>query len=146
MLREGDRFPLADLPRPLEGPAVVYFYAADFTAGCTREAQTFNTLYDDFVDAGVEVVGISTDTAESHDRFRSECGLRFPLVADAGGSLTNSLGLMKDYGEHGSFAARVTVLLDADGIIRRLWTVQDVDTHADEVLAAARALIARKTD
>lgn len=146
MLEEGESFPLEDLPRPIEGPAVVYFYPADFTAGCTREAQAFNTLYDDFVDAGIEVVGVSTDTAGSHDRFTNECGLRFPLLADEDGSLTNRLGLMKDYGEYGSLAARVTVLLDAEGVVRRLWRVQDVDSHAQEVLAAARELAPPETD
>jgi peroxiredoxin Q/BCP len=142
VLEEGDTFPVEALSAPLEGPTVVYFYPADLTPGCTREAEGFNELYGDFRDAGVEVVGVSTDSPESHERFRNECGLRFPLVADEGGALTTGLGLMKEYGEYGSLAARVTVLLDADGVVRRVWQVEDVDAHPEEVLSAARQLAA----
>lgn len=134
----GDRFPTERLGRELTRPAVVYFYPADFTAGCTREAHAFNELYGEFDDAGVDLIGVSTDTGESHDRFADECGLRFPLVADPEGELTRGIGLMKDYGEHGPFAARVTLLLDADGTVKRMWDVTDVATHAGEVLAAVR--------
>jgi thioredoxin-dependent peroxiredoxin len=144
VLEEGDAFPLEALPARPEGPTVVYFYPADLTPGCTREADAFNTLYDAFREAGVEVVGVSTDSAESHDRFRNECGLRFPLVADEGGALTTSVGLMKDYGEYGTLAARVTLLLDADGVVRRVWHVDDVDVHPDDVLSAARELAAAR--
>jgi thioredoxin-dependent peroxiredoxin len=142
VLEEGDTFPVEALPAPLDGPTVVYFYPADLTPGCTREAAGFNRLYGDFREAGVEVVGISTDTAESHERFRNECGLRFPLVADEGGALTTSLGLMNEYGEYGTLAARVTVLLDAAGVIRRVWHVDDVEAHPSEVLSAAHELAA----
>lgn len=134
----GDRFPAERLGRELTRPTVVYFYPANFTAGCTREAHAFNELYGAFQDAGVDVIGISTDTRESHDEFTNECGLQFPLVADPDGELTRGVGLMKEYGEHGSMAARVTLLLDADGVVQRVWDVTDVATHADEVLAAVR--------
>ena len=140
MLREGETFPVESLPGPLERPTVVYFYPADFTAGCTQEAHDFNRLYADYQEAGVDIVGVSIDTTASHERFAAECGLRFPLVADARGALTSRLGLMKDYGEYGHLAARVTLLLDADGVIRRIWRVGEVERHADEVLAAAREL------
>ncbi len=140
MIAEGERFPVESLPKPLEGPTVVYFYAADFTAGCEREARSFEGLYDDFRAAGVEVVGVSVDTSDSHDRFAQECGLRFPLVADQGGALTERLGLSKDYGDHGTLAARVTLLLDAEGEVRRVWPSVEVGGHAEEVLAAARQL------
>ena len=134
----GDRFPTERLGRELTRPAVVYFYPANFTAGCTREAHAFNELYGEFQDAGVDVIGISTNTRESHDEFTNECGLQFPLVADPDGELTRGVGLMKEYGEYGPLAARVTLLLDAEGVVQKVWDVGDVATHADEVLAAAR--------
>jgi peroxiredoxin Q/BCP len=138
----GDRFPVEQLGHELDGPAVVYFYPADFTRGCTIEAHAFNDLYADFRALGVEVIGVSTQDEESHAGFTNECGLEFPLVADPDETLTRSLGLMKQYGEHGEWAARVTFLLDRDGTVRQLWRVEDVDTHAAEVLEAARALAA----
>jgi thioredoxin-dependent peroxiredoxin len=139
-INKGDRFPVEDLGRELDGPAVVYFYPADFTRGCELEARTFNGLYDEFRAAGIEVIGVSTNTQESHDNWSNECALRFPLVADPDATLTGRLGLLKHYGEHGEFAARVTLLLDADGIVQRVWTVDDIGTHPAEVLEAAREL------
>lgn len=137
-IQVGDRFPVERLDERLRGPTVLYFYPADFTSGCTREAHAFNELYGDFRAAGVDVVGVSTSTGESHERFRSECNLQFSLVADPDGKLTRGVGLIKDYGEHGSLAARVTLLVDADGVVQRIWDVTDVASHADEVLAEAR--------
>jgi peroxiredoxin Q/BCP len=136
MLEVGDRFPVEKLSVRPDGPAVVYFYPADLTPGCTVEAKAFNDRYDAFRDAGYEVIGVSIDSDERHAEFRDECGLRFPLASDPGGALTESLGLLKQYGEHGSFARRVTYLLDADGIVQRVWDVGDAGEHPQEVLAA----------
>jgi thioredoxin-dependent peroxiredoxin len=136
----GETFPVDKLGRPLDGPAVVYFYPADFTRGCTIEAQAFNGLYDEFRALGIEVIGVSTQDEDSHAGFVNECGLRFPLVADPDAELTRGLGLLKEYGEHGEFARRVTFLLDKGGIVRNVWTVEDAAGHPAEVLEAARGL------
>lgn len=136
MLEVGDRFPVEKLSVRPEGPAVVYFYPADLTPGCTMEAKAFNDRYDAFLEAGYEVIGVSVDNEDKHDEFRSECGLRFPLVADDGAELTKSLGLFKEYGDYGWFAARVTYLLDADGVVQKAWDVEDAGAHPEEVLAA----------
>jgi peroxiredoxin Q/BCP len=136
MLEVGDRFPVEKLSVRPEGPAVVYFYPADLTPGCTMEAKAFNDRYDAFRQAGYEVIGVSVDSDEKHDEFRSECGLRFPLVADPGAELTKSLDLLKEYGDYGWFAKRVTYLLDADGVVQKVWDVEDAGAHPEEVLAA----------
>jgi peroxiredoxin Q/BCP len=138
----GDRFPVEQLRRKLDGPTIVYFYPADFTPGCELEARNFNGVYDEFRQIGVEVVGVSTNSAESHESWTNECGLRFPLVADPDAELTTGLGLMKQYGEYGEFADRVTFLLDGEGIVRQVWSVEDIDSHAAEALEAARELVA----
>ena len=135
MLEAGDRFPVEKLSVRPDGPAVVYFYPADLTPGCTMEARAFNDRYDRFRDAGYEVIGVSVDSDERHEEFRQECGLRFPLVSDQGGALAGSLDLLKQYGDHGTFAKRVTYLLDADGTIQHVWDVADAGEHPDEVLA-----------
>jgi peroxiredoxin Q/BCP len=139
MLEVGDRFPVEKLSVMPEGPAVVYFYPADLTPGCTMEAKAFNDRYDAFRDAGYEVIGISVDNDEKHEEFRSECGLRFPLVADDGAELTTSLGLLTEHPEWGSYARRVTYLLDADGVVQKVWEVEDAGAHPEEVLSAVRA-------
>jgi peroxiredoxin/uncharacterized cupin superfamily protein len=145
----GTRFPVDTLEthtgeqldlRSLRGPAVVYFYPQDNTTGCTKEARAFEGLHDEFAAAGVTVVGVSVDDVESHKCFADDHGLRFPLVADTGGELTRRLGLLKNYGEYGELAARVTFLLDEEGVIRRIWEVNDPNEHPGEVLDAARTL------
>lgn len=136
MLEVGDRFPVEKLSASPDGPAVVFFYPAALTPGCTMEAKAFNDRYQQFRDAGYEVIGVSTDLSDRNDEFRSECGLDYPLVSDEGGALTGELDLLKQYGEHGSFARRVTYLLDADGIVQRVWEVTDAGEHPAEVLAA----------
>jgi len=136
MLQVGDRFPVERLPVPPGGPAVVYFYPEAMTPGCTVEAKGFNDRYRRFREAGYEVIGVSVDPSERNDEFRSACGLEFPLVSDEGAQLTTDLGLLKDYGEYGWLARRTTFLLDADGIVQRVWDVADASAHPDEVLAA----------
>jgi peroxiredoxin Q/BCP len=128
------------LPGTLQGPAVVYFYPKDATPGCELEARTFQSLSDEFRASGVQIFGVSTDDDESHDAFAQDCGLSFPLVPDPDGELTRSLGLMKDYGEYGHLAERVTLLLDRDGVVRRRWEVEDIGAHPHDALAAAREL------
>ena len=138
MLEVGDRFPVEKLSVRPEGPAVIFFYPAALTPGCTMEAKAFNDRYEQFRDAGYEVIGVSTDLTDKNAEFRSECGLDFPLVSDEDASLTTGLDLMKDYGEYGSFARRVTYLLDADGVVQRVWDVTDAGEHPEEVLQAVQ--------
>ena len=140
-LKVGDPFPRERLDGLAgDGPAVVYFYPAAATPGCTIEAHRFNERYDAFREAGVEVIGVSVDPDEANRCFAEDEGLRFPLVSDPTQELTQELGLLKDYGEYGMLARRVTFLLDRDGVVRHIWPVNDVESHADEVLAAAKEL------
>ena len=150
-VKVGDRFPVNELVASdgqrldldaLAGPAVVYFYPADGTPTCALQAVEFNRALDDYSAANVALVGVSVDDAESHRCFAQDEGLRFPLVSDDGGELTGKLGLIKDYGEYGRLAGRVTLLLDRDAVVRATWSPeeQDFKDHPGQVLAAARAL------
>jgi peroxiredoxin Q/BCP len=150
-VKVGDKFPVSELVASdgrrldlgsLSGPAVVYFYPADGTDGCTLQAVEFNRAVDDFAAANVALVGVSVDDDESHRCFARDQGLRFPLVADSDRTLTDTLGLIKDYGEYGKLAGRVTLLLDRDAVVRETWSPeeQDFKDHPGQVLAAARAL------
>ena len=150
-VKVGDKFPVSELVasdgqrldlEALAGPAVVYFYPADGTSTCTIQAVEFNRAVDDYQAANVALVGVSVDDDESHRCFAEDQGLRFPLVADVGGELTEKLGLIKDYGEYGKLAGRVTLLLDRDAVVRATWSPeeQDLRDHPGQVLDAARAL------
>ena len=76
----GDEVSLTQLLQP--GPIILYFYPADFTPGCTREACTFRDIHDDILGVGLRVVGVSPQDAESHARFKDEHNLPFPLICD----------------------------------------------------------------
>lgn len=136
MLEVGDHFPVERLSVQPDGPAVVFFYPAALTPGCTMEAKAFNDRYERFRAAGYEVIGVSIDHADRNDEFRAECGLDFPLVSDEGAELTTSIDVLKDYGDYGLLARRVTFLLDSDGIVTKVWDVDDAGGHPEEVLAA----------
>jgi peroxiredoxin Q/BCP len=150
-VKVGDKFPVSELVASdgqrldldaLAGPAVVYFYPADGTPTCTMEAVEFNRAIDDYKAANVALVGVSVDDDESHRCFAQDQGLGFPLVSDSGGELTGKLGLIKDYGEYGKLAGRVTLLLDRDAVVRETWSPeeQDLKDHPGQALEAARAL------
>src|SRR3954454_1391420 len=138
MLEPGDRFPVEKLSVQPEGRAVIFFYPAALTPGCTIEAQGFNERYQAFRDAGYEVIGVSTDQADKNDEFRSECALDFPLVSDEDQSLTSALDGLKQFGDYGTFARRVTYVVDADGTVLHAWDVADAAEHPAEVLAAVQ--------
>jgi peroxiredoxin Q/BCP len=117
--------------------AVVYFYPKDETPGCTKEACAFRDTFDRFVKAGVVIFGVSRDSEASHDAFRKQHELPFPLVADESGAAQHAYGVPSKLG---TMAARVSFLIDADGRIAKVWPEVDPAVHADEVLAAAAAL------
>lgn len=117
-------------------PAVVYFYPKDGTPGCTAEACAFRDAWSRFEAAHVTVIGVSADSAESHQEFRREQRLPFPLAADPDGEVARSYGVGKAFFGFD----RVTFLVDANGRIARYWPDVDPAVHASEVLAAARDL------
>ena len=124
-------------------PVVVYFYPKDDTPGCTSEAKDFSALADAFAEAGVAIVGISKDSPKKHQGFTARHDLRFPLVTDADGSVCEAFGTWVEkslYGRKYMGIDRATFLIAADGTVARIWRKVKVKGHADEVLAAARAL------
>lgn len=117
-------------------PLVVYFYPKDSTPGCTREACAFRDAFGHYEEAGVQVVGVSTDDVESHAEFAEEHELPFPLLADTEGELTRAFGVRTRL----SMASRVTFVLDAEGVIRAVFRDVDPGVHADEVLGEVARL------
>ncbi|WP_264051332.1 peroxiredoxin [Methylobacterium flocculans] len=123
--------------------AVLYFYPKDDTSGCTLEAQGFNAIGQDFAAADTIVIGVSPDSVKSHDKFRAKYGLTFPLASDEGKAMLEAYGVWVEksmYGRKYMGVERTTLLLDREGRVARAWPKVKVPGHAEEVLAAARAL------
>jgi|SRR5579862_5339936 len=147
MLEPGERFPDFSLPdqddklvtlNDLKGaPAVIYFYPKDDTTGCTLEACDFQERLSDI--PGARVFGVSPDSTASHRKFRAKYNLKFTLLADTKRDLIEGAGLWvekKLYGKPYMGVARTTVLLDANGVVKRVWRNVNPKGHAEEVLAA----------
>lgn len=124
----------------LRGSSVVlYFYPKDATPGCTTEACDFRDRMDRLQAAGVRVLGVSRDSIASHRRFREKHGLNFPLLSDPEGEVHRLYGAWGEknmYGRKSVGPLRTTVLIDAEGKVRRVWPRVRVKGHADAVLAA----------
>jgi peroxiredoxin Q/BCP len=124
------------------GPLVLYFYPKDDTSGCTREAQDFSALADDFKARGARVIGVSRDTAAKHDKFIGKYDLRVPLASDEDGAISDAFGtwIKKSmYGRRYMGMERATFLIGADGQVLRAWRKVKVPGHAAEVLKTVEA-------
>jgi len=153
MLTEGSPAPDFTLPRDGGGDltlsalrpskVVLYFYPRDDTPGCTTEALEFTALAAEFAAAGVQVVGVSKDTAAKHDKFVAKHGLGVALVSDADSDLCERYGVWVEksmYGKTSFGIERATFLIGSDGVVARVWPKVKAAGHAAEVLEAARAL------
>ena len=123
---------------------VVFFYPKDDTPGCTVENQDFSALAGEFDKAGVALLGVSKDPPKKHQKFIAKFGLAAPLASDAAeGGLSDALGIWtekQNYGRTYIGMVRTTYLVDAQGRIAQMWDKVKVKGHAQEVLAAAKAL------
>ena len=156
MLNEGDAAPDVTLQMgdgsalalsALKRPLVLYFYPKDDTSGCTAEAKDFSDLAAAFEMAGTSVMGVSRNTPKEHAKFIAKYGLTVPLATDADGSVTEGFGTWIEksmYGRKYMGIERATFLIGEDGRVARVWRKVSVPRHAEEVLAAARALTATK--
>ena len=133
MLEIGTNAPAFTLPdkdgveRNLTGfrgkKVVIYFYSKDNTAGCTRQAQAFAALYDEFKEAGAEVIGISKDSVASHARFAEKHSLPFVLLADPERQAIEPYGVWQEkklYGKVSMGVVRTTFIIDENGVIVKI--------------------------
>ncbi len=152
-LKEGMKAPSFSLPSDGGGnialkdclgkTLVLYFYPKDDTSGCTREAIDFSALTKDFKKAGATVIGVSKDSVAAHDKFRKKHDLSVSLLSDAEGKMVAAYGVWVEksmYGRKYMGIERATFLIDAKGVIQKVWHKVKVPGHAAEVLAAAKAL------
>ena len=152
-LKAGDKAPNFTLPADggskvtlaeLKGKSVVlYFYPKDDTSGCTAEAIAFSKDSKAFKAAGAVVVGVSKDSAASHDKFKAKYDLSVTLVADEETKTAEAYGVWVEksmYGRRYMGMERATFLIDGKGIIHHIWRKVKVPGHSADVLAAAKAL------
>jgi len=116
---------------------VIYFYPKDDTPGCTKEACGFRDQYEEFQKLGAEVVGISSDSSASHQRFAAKHQLPFTLLADEGGAVRRLYGVPATLG---LLPGRVTFVIDREGVVRHVLNSQlAAKRHVAEALATLDA-------
>jgi peroxiredoxin Q/BCP len=124
-------------------PVVLYFYPRDNTPGCTREACAFRDQKSALTRLGAKVLGVSTDSVASHEKFRDEHQLNFPLLADEDHKVAEKFGAWREknlYGKKSMGIQRSTFLINAAGTVAKVWKKVSVDGHDEEVIAALKEL------
>ncbi len=115
-------------------PVVLFFYPKDDTPGCTKEACAFRDDHEQFGKLDAEVVGVSSDSVDSHKRFAGKHSLPFLLLSDEGGAVRTLYGVPNTFG---LFPGRVTYVMDAEGTVRHVFASQlDVEKHVEEARKA----------
>lgn len=153
MIKEGDKAPDFTLPATggarvrlsdLRGSNVVlYFYPKDNTPGCTKEACSFRDQSAALKRAGAIVLGVSTDSVASHEKFAKKYGLPFPLLSDEDKSVVKAYGVWKKkslYGRLFKGVERTTFLINDRGVVARVFPKVKVEGHTREVLDALKNL------
>ena len=118
---------------------VLYFYPKDFTSGCTLEAHNFQRDIAKYEQAKAVILGVSTDTADSHKSFCAKEGLNFKLLADVDSKVSEQYGSIMEY-EGKKYSARNTFIIDPMGKIAKVFVKVNPAVHSDEVLAALAEL------
>ena len=135
----GSRVSLQDLAGR---DVVLYFYPKDDTPGCTKEACGFRDAWDELLRLGVEVLGVSPDSGDSHARFAEKYGLPFRLLSDPDKHVMEAYGAWGEktlYGRKTTGVIRSTVWIGPDGQVRRHWArIPDAEKHPGQVLAALK--------
>jgi thioredoxin-dependent peroxiredoxin len=122
---------------------VLYFYPKDDTPGCTKEACSFRDFRKDFDKQGAVILGVSADSVESHDKFIQKFKLPFTLISDESKDMIKKYGVWKEksmYGKKYMGIERTTVLIDKEGVVRKIFPKVKVDAHTDEVLEALKSM------
>ena len=118
---------------------VIYFYPKDETPGCTAQACAFRDNYEEFKNAGAEVIGISSDNAAEHSNFLKNHGLQFTLLSDENGKVRKLFGVPKSF--FGLLPGRVTYVVDKDGIVRYIFNSQfNINGHISQSLQILNSL------
>jgi thioredoxin-dependent peroxiredoxin len=117
---------------------VLYFYPKDNTPGCTAEAKAFRDSHEVFREMGAEVIGVSSDTVDSHRDFASKCNLPFTILSDDGGRVRKLYGVPSTLG---ILPGRVTYIIDTKGMVRHVFNSQtNPARHVEEAMKVLKAI------
>jgi peroxiredoxin Q/BCP len=147
-LKVGDQAPDFILPTEIDNQqfqlshqlgkkVILYFYPKDNTPGCTQQACDFRDTFTQFKKQGVEVFGISKDSAKSHQKFKAKYQLPFTLLVDAKGDVCIEYGVINKkslFGKTFLGVQRSTFLVDEKGILRAIWRKVSVKNHIEEII------------
>lgn len=154
-VRVGDKAPDFTLPSQAGTPVglsdyrgervvVLYFYPKDNTRGCTAEACAFRDSHEVFAEAGAEVIGVSSDSVDSHGKFSSRHQLPFVLLSDKDGAVRKRYGIPTSFG---ILPGRVTYVIDREGTVRHIFSsMTNIDRHVGDALAVVKQLQAEQTN
>mgnify|MGYP003609863912 FL=1 len=120
-------------------PVVFYFYPKDNTPGCTAQACSFRDQYEDFKDLGAEVVGISSDSIASHEKFVQQYQLPFILLSDNDKKIRKLFGVKPDL--LGLIPGRVTYVVDKNGIIQFVFDSMNATNHIPKALETIKKMV-----
>ncbi len=147
MLAEGDKVPKFEVndsngnkvkSTDFKGKKhVIYFYPKDFTPGCTTEADEFSKDYKKFQKEGIEIIGVSPDDVDSHEKFCKKMGIKYPLLADVEKEVSKSFGVWgkkKFMGREYMGVMRSTFLVDEKGKIFKIYPKVKPAGHSKQVL------------
>jgi thioredoxin-dependent peroxiredoxin len=152
-IKVGDRAPDFTLPAQSGEPVrlydrlgerviVLYFYPKDNTSGCTAEACAFRDSYETFTEAGADVIGISSDSADKHASFAGQYKLPFTLVSDKGGRIRKEYGVPAALG---LIPGRVTYVIDRQGTVRHVFnSMTNIGQHVSDALEVVKRLQAEQ--
>lgn len=132
---KGNHFEINDY---IGQPLVIYFYPKDDTPGCTAQACTFRDQYEVFKDFGAEIIGISSDSILSHQKFVSKYNLPFILLSDFDKKIRNAFGVSRDY--LGLIDGRTTYIVDANGIVRYIFDSTSSRKHIEVALSILKKI------
>ena len=119
-------------------PVVLFFYPKDDTPGCTKEACAFRDRFEDFSKLDAKVIGVSSDSVESHRSFAKRHNLPFTLLSDEAAKVRKLYGASNTFG---LFPGRVTYVIDTDGVVKHIFSSQlGVEKHVEEALEALRSI------
>ena len=119
-------------------PLVVYFYPKNFTPGCTKEACDFRDHYEDFKTLGAEVIGISSDSVQSHQKFKERYRLPYVFLSDKAGKLRKLFGVKSEL--FGLLPARETYVIDKNGVVQLRFNSMSASKHMSKAIEKIKEL------
>lgn len=127
-----------DIKEYIGKPLVIYFYPKDDTPGCTIQACTFRDKYDDFKALGAEVIGISSDSLKSHQKFASRYKLPFILLSDFDKKIRTQFGVPNDF--LGLIPGRATYVIDKKGVVQLIFDSTSAKIHIEKALEILKTM------